>query len=314
MKPSADKVVSAKTGIVILLTVVVFTLDVLTPLGWADWLLYFIPLVATLQSPRERIPYQFAAVLTVLIAVGGYLSPSDIHPRVGLFNRGLGILMMWALTWLIVRQKKDRTLLAGAEAAQTQAETRQEAAVAARELAESSLTGALHRESQSSQELLINSLRLESIFQSAMDAIITIDEGQHVLLFNESAERMFQCPAREAIGQTLDKFIPARFRDAHHLHVKEFGQSGVTSRRMGELGTVTGLLMIPLVRGLLCAYPGCEPLGFGRGTALVGGVAAIGAATGTLLALSWNASRPWYPVTLPRNRFPTVAALVRVRF
>ncbi len=78
--------------------------------------------------------------------------------------------------------------------------------------------------------------------------------------------------------------------------------------------TVTGLLMIPLVRGLLCAYPGCEPLGFGRGAALVGGVAAIGAATGTLLALSWNASRPWYPVTLPRNRFPTVAALVRVRF
>jgi PAS domain S-box-containing protein len=74
-----------------------------------------------------------------------------------------------------------------------------------------------------------------------MDAIITIDEGQHVLLFNESAERMFQCPAREAIGQTLEKFVPARFRDAHHHHVEGFGRSGVTSRRMGELGTVTGL-------------------------------------------------------------------------
>ncbi len=113
--------------------------------------------------------------------------------------------------------------------------------VAARELAEASAIGALHRESQAARELLISSLRLESILQSAMDAIITIDEGQRVLLFNESAERMFQCPAKQAIGQTLEKFIPARFREAHQHHIDGFGRSGVTSRRMGELGTVTGL-------------------------------------------------------------------------
>jgi PAS domain S-box-containing protein len=241
VNPSANKAVIAETGIVILLTVAIFTLDVFTPLGWADWLLYFIPLVAILQSSRERIPYQYAAVATFLIAVGGYLSPSDIHPWVGLFNRGLGILLLWALTWLIVRQKKDRAILVGTEAAQTQPETRPEAAVAAQELEESSLTGAFHRESQVARELLFSSLRLESILQSAMDAIITIDDKHNVLLFNESAVRMFQCPAREAIGQTLDKFIPARFRNAHHLQVKEFGRSDETNRRMGGLGTVMGL-------------------------------------------------------------------------
>lgn len=241
MKPSADKVVIAEAVIVLLLTVAVFILDLLTSLRWADWMLYFIPLVMTLQFPHERTPYYFAAAATLLTAVGAYLSPGEIHLGVALFNRCLGIIVMWAFTWLMVRQKRASSLLVGAETARTQAETHREAAVAARELAEASVLGALHRESQSARELLISSLRLESILQSAMDAIITIDEQQHVLLFNEAAERMFQCPAREAIGQTLDKFIPARFRDAHHHHVDGFGRSGVTSRRMGELGTVTGL-------------------------------------------------------------------------
>lgn len=230
-----------EAGSVLFLTVAIFVLDVLTPAGWADWMLYFIPLVITLQSPRERIPYHFAAVATLLTAVGGYLSPGDIHPGVALFNRCLGITVMWAFTWLMVRQKKAEALLVETEIARSQAVTRREAAVAARELAEASALGALHRESQAARELLISSLRLESILHSAMDAIITIDEEHRILLFNESAERMFQCPAREAIGQTLNKFIPARFRDAHRQHVEGFGRSGVTSRRMGELGTVTGL-------------------------------------------------------------------------
>jgi PAS domain S-box-containing protein len=74
-----------------------------------------------------------------------------------------------------------------------------------------------------------------------MDAIITIDERQCVLLFNDAAERMFQRPAPEAIGQPLDQFIPGRFREGHHDHIQRFGRSGVTSREMGELGMVTGL-------------------------------------------------------------------------
>lgn len=113
--------------------------------------------------------------------------------------------------------------------------------VAAREAAETSLTGALNRESRTARELLVSSLRLDSIVQSAMDAIITVDKEQRILLFNQAAEAMFRVPADQAIGQPIDRFIPARYQEAHQEHVQNFGRSGVTNRKMGKLGTVTGL-------------------------------------------------------------------------
>lgn len=102
-------------------------------------------------------------------------------------------------------------------------------------------TGAAACRVRPEDQLLISRLRLESIIESAMDAIITVDEDQAVVLFNHAAEQMFGCTTQEAIGQSLDRFLPAHFRDAHRHHIHTFGQSGVTSRKMGKLGTVMGL-------------------------------------------------------------------------
>ena len=74
-----------------------------------------------------------------------------------------------------------------------------------------------------------------------MDAIITVDEDQRIVLFNEAAERMFGCLAAEAMGQPLDRFIPERFRGAHTEHVRRFGETGGTSRAMGRLSALTAL-------------------------------------------------------------------------
>jgi PAS domain S-box-containing protein len=127
------------------------------------------------------------------------------------------------------------------EAERSRAETSRDAAVMARELAEASAMGALHREVETARELLVSRLQLQGIIQSAMDAILTVDDRQHIVLFNKAAEQMFRCSAQDAIGQPLERFIPARFREAHHAHVETFGRSGVTSRRMGQLGAVVGL-------------------------------------------------------------------------
>jgi PAS domain S-box-containing protein len=83
--------------------------------------------------------------------------------------------------------------------------------------------------------------RLSSIIDSAMDAIITIDETQKIVMFNHSAERIFGVKAGVAMGSAIDRFMPERYRNAHSSHVRTFGTTGVTTRGMGRLGTLYGI-------------------------------------------------------------------------
>jgi len=83
--------------------------------------------------------------------------------------------------------------------------------------------------------------RLGGILDSAMDAIITIDESRHIVIFNAAAEVMFGCPKEEALGAPLLWFIPERFRGVHGDHVRNFGETGTASRRMGAQRIVTGV-------------------------------------------------------------------------
>ena len=83
--------------------------------------------------------------------------------------------------------------------------------------------------------------RLNGIIQSTMDAIITVDEHQNIVIFNPAAEQMFGCHGADVIGTPLDQFIPSRHRDAHHDHIERFGATGVTTRRMGAAAEIVGL-------------------------------------------------------------------------
>jgi len=83
--------------------------------------------------------------------------------------------------------------------------------------------------------------RLEAVVDSAMDAIITVDGAQRVVLFNSAAEAIFGCRREDALGGKLDRFIPARFRGSHHGHIESFGRTGVTSRKMGDTTTLWAL-------------------------------------------------------------------------
>ena len=83
--------------------------------------------------------------------------------------------------------------------------------------------------------------RLAAIVDSAMDAVITVDEAHSVVLFNSAAEQMFGCARDEALGRPLDRFLPQRFRAGHRDHVREFGQTGATGRRMGKQSTLWAL-------------------------------------------------------------------------
>jgi PAS domain S-box-containing protein len=65
--------------------------------------------------------------------------------------------------------------------------------------------------------------QLASVIGSAMDAIITIDEDHRIVLFNQSAESIFKCSAADAIGQSINRFIPAVMRERHDGYIRAFG-------------------------------------------------------------------------------------------
>lgn len=83
--------------------------------------------------------------------------------------------------------------------------------------------------------------RMMGIIRSSMEAIITVDESQTIVIFNPAAERVFGVSAMEAVGAPLSRFIPERFRAAHSRHVEQFGVTGVSERQMGRQRVLFGL-------------------------------------------------------------------------
>lgn len=107
------------------------------------------------------------------------------------------------------------------------------------EITELRAAESMHKQVQEGLQTM--ELQLAGIIHSAMDAIVTIDERQRILLFNAAAEKMFGCSAKDVMGQTLDRFIPSRYRHVHIEHITKFGETNVTNRGMGALGTISGL-------------------------------------------------------------------------
>ncbi len=80
--------------------------------------------------------------------------------------------------------------------------------------------------------------RMRAILESAMDAIITLDDQQTIVLFNLAAARVFECPAEQAIGSPITRFIPERFHARHHDYV---GKSRERTEVLGEPKIAAGL-------------------------------------------------------------------------
>lgn len=92
--------------VIAVMALTVFMLDVWTPLGIADWLLYVIPIgYAVRYVRRGRITFStvswVAAGLTVLMLVGWFLSPPGLSQEMAFVNRILGILALWFVAMFV---------------------------------------------------------------------------------------------------------------------------------------------------------------------------------------------------------------------
>lgn len=55
----------------------------------------------------------------------------------------------------------------------------------------------------------MNEAQLAAIIDSSLDAIVCLDEQLRITVFNRAAERLFQCPATQAIHHELGRFLPS---------------------------------------------------------------------------------------------------------
>jgi PAS domain S-box-containing protein len=89
-------------------------------------------------------------------------------------------------------------------------------------------------------DLLTSANPLAKILDLADDAIISLDENQRIILFNQGAERMFGYLSQDMNGQPLDLLLPPRLAQIHKRHIYDFEQAAISARRMGERTDIQG--------------------------------------------------------------------------
>jgi len=100
----------------------------------------------------------------------------------------------------------------------------------------------LQEELRQAQQALAESRKneqlLAGLIESAMDAIVSVDENQNIVRFNPAAERMFGLSAADALGQSIDMLLHEDDRLKHAEHVRAFGRTGAICRHQMSPGWV----------------------------------------------------------------------------
>ena len=79
---------------------------------------------------------------------------------------------------------------------------------------------------QRNEELHLSENRLAAIINSSLDAIICVDAGQAISVFNPAAAALFQCRSKDALGSPLERFLPDAMRTLAYTQVSTHAQLG----------------------------------------------------------------------------------------
>jgi signal transduction histidine kinase len=90
----------------------VFLLDVLTPLGYAKWVLYVVVIALAYFQSWPWAPPIAAAVAGTLLIAGFWLSPPGIDRGMDLVNRGVGLITVCGVAFLLWKVLRDRLHIA----------------------------------------------------------------------------------------------------------------------------------------------------------------------------------------------------------
>ena len=76
------------------------------------------------------------------------------------------------------------------------------------------------------EELHLSENRLAAIINSSLDAIICVDAGRNITIFNPAAAALFQCPPAQALGSPLERFLPDAVQTLAYNQLSTHAQLG----------------------------------------------------------------------------------------
>ena len=150
-------------------------------------------------------------------------------------NQGLSLMLgaasMLLLAAIYVVMRAELRSRQRAEAAERQTQAALQAQVAERSQAVRQATDAL----------ALSEARLRMIFDTASEAILTVDDDQTIVMANSAAAHIFGYERDQLLGASLDRLVPLRHRARHRREVAAFGRSGDVRRAMGRVAEVHGV-------------------------------------------------------------------------
>ncbi len=104
------------------------------------------------------------------------------------------------------------------------------------ERAGAELSDAEERRLTAVQSLRESNARKSAILESALDAIVAMDQNGHIVDFNPAAEKLFGHRRKDVLGKAVaDVIVPERLREAHWTGLKHYrasNNSSVVGRRI----------------------------------------------------------------------------------
>lgn len=76
--------------------------------------------------------------------------------------------------------------------------------------------------------------RFARVLDSTAEAVITVDTSQKIILFNQSAEKIFGYSSEEALGRDLEMLLPPDLSHQHQQYLRDFAEGSDIARGMGH--------------------------------------------------------------------------------
>lgn len=93
---------------IFLTILLVFIGDIMTPLGYAEAILYLVPLLLSSFLYNPHLPIRIAGLATLLVAVGFVLSPPGAPVAYALLNRTMVAIVLWTVAFGLRQIIRDR--------------------------------------------------------------------------------------------------------------------------------------------------------------------------------------------------------------